>query len=122
MAQTLPDGKYEVLIAGADPAARTIDVDLVDRLSHPEADNAYHVENPQDEGGPPNDYYILNNEVGAWRVKVADNARLLVIRSATSGFEAVPGSLTDLTDPEQWFCDIVVRGGMVVELTEYYRP
>jgi hypothetical protein len=118
----LPDGNFQVAIIGVRPATRSIEVDLVQVLHGEAALRAYAVENPDDPSGPPNDYYVINNDPSVWRVPVAREAKLTVLRYENDSFEPREGTLADLDDDEQWFCDIVVRGGSIIELTEGYRP
>jgi hypothetical protein len=70
---------------------------------------------------------VINTEAVAWRVPVAATAKLTVLRYGKNAegvehFHPQAGTLDDLDDNEQWFCDIVVRGSEIAELTEHYRP
>jgi len=56
----LADGRHAVLLHAADLPGRTLTVDVIQFLTGQEAIDAYQADHPDDPGGPPNDYYILN--------------------------------------------------------------
>jgi hypothetical protein len=119
----LPDGRYQVRMKRVDVAGRTIYVDLVQILTGDAAARAYHVEHPEDPDGPPNDYYVINQEEDAWRVPVAAGAKITVQHYNGATYEERPGELADVDDGGKgWNIHMVVRDGAVVELHEHYRP
>jgi hypothetical protein len=68
----LEDGRHAAMITGLDAAAGTLQVDVIQFLTGGAAIAAWDEAHPDDPGGPPNDYFIVN-----------DNPRLRVLPVAT---------------------------------------
>jgi hypothetical protein len=75
----LDDGHHPVFLIGIDMAARTVEFDLIQFLMDDEATAAYHEDHPDDPGGPPNDYYIVNDNPRLRRLPVAENVQVTVL-------------------------------------------
>lgn len=56
----LADGRHPAYVVELSVAEREITVDVIQFLTGQEAVEAYQADNPADPEGPPNDYYILN--------------------------------------------------------------
>jgi hypothetical protein len=75
----LGDGHHPVFLTGIDMAARTVEFDLIQFLMGDEATAAYHEDQPDDPAGPPNDYYIVNDNPRLRRLPAAENVEVTVL-------------------------------------------
>jgi hypothetical protein len=75
----LEDGRHPVYLTDIDTAARTVEFDLIQFLTGDEATAAYVEDHPDDPGGPPNDYYIVNDNPRLRRLPVAENVQVTVL-------------------------------------------
>jgi hypothetical protein len=75
----LEDGRHPVYLTDIDTAARTVEFDLIQFLRGDEATAAYIADHPDDPGGPPNDYYIVNDNPRLRRLSVAENIKVTVL-------------------------------------------
>ena len=56
----LDDGRHTAYLTAIDVPARTITFDVIQFLTGEAADEAFHQDHPEIEGGVPNDHYIRN--------------------------------------------------------------
>jgi hypothetical protein len=100
----LGDGHHPVFLTGIDVAARTVEFDLIQFLTGDEATAAYVEDHPDDPGGPPNDYYIVNDNPRLRRLPVAENVEVTVL-DWEDGFQPQVIAFADL--PAQLAADLV---------------
>jgi hypothetical protein len=100
----LDDGHHPVFLTGIDVAARTVEFDLIQFLTGDEATAAYVEDHPDDPGGPPNDYYIVNDNPRLRRLPVAENVEVTVL-DWEGGFQPQVIAFADL--PAQLAADLV---------------
>ena len=100
----LEDGRHPVYLTDIDTAARTVEFDLIQFLTGDEATAAYIEDHPDDPGGPPNDYYVVNDNPRLRRLWVAENVQVTVL-DWEGGFEPEVIAFADL--PAQLAADLV---------------
>jgi hypothetical protein len=100
----LEDGRHPVYLTDIDKADRTVEFDLIQFLTGDEATAAYIEDNPDDPGGPPNDYYIVNDNPRLRRLSVAENVEATVL-DWEGGFKPQVIAFADL--PAQLAADLV---------------
>ena len=100
----LEDGRHPVYLTDIDTAARTVEFDLIQFLTGDEATAAYIEDHPDDPGGPPNDYYIVNDNPRLRRLSVAENVQVTVL-DWEGGFKPQVIAFADL--PAQLAADLV---------------
>jgi hypothetical protein len=100
----LEDGRHPVYLTDIDTAARTVEFDLIQFLTGDEATAAYIEDHPDDPGGPPNDYYIVNDNPRLRRLSVAENIQVTVL-DWEGGFKPQVIAFADL--PAQLAADLV---------------
>jgi hypothetical protein len=100
----LEDGRHPVYLTDIDKAARTVEFDLIQFLTGDEATAAYIEDHPDDPGGPPNDYYIVNDNPRLRRLSVAENVQVTVL-DWEGGFKPQVIAFADL--PAQLAADLV---------------
>jgi hypothetical protein len=100
----LEDGRHPVYLTDIDTAARTVEFDLIQFLTGDEATAAYTEDHPDDPGGPPNDYYVVNDNPRLRRLSVAENVQVTVL-DWEGGFEPEVIAFADL--PAQLAADLV---------------
>jgi hypothetical protein len=100
----LEDGRHPVYLTDIDTAARTVEFDLIQFLTGDEATAAYIEDHPDDPGGPPNDYYVVNDNPRLRRLWVAENVQVTVL-DWEGGFEPEVIAFADL--PTQLAADLV---------------
>jgi hypothetical protein len=130
----LADGRHPALLHAADLPGRTLTVDVIQFLTGQEAIDAYQADHPDDPGGPPNDYYILNVNPRLRTLPVAAEVEVeLVMLHLGEGAELKPSSwerlLDDLaTEPSDqdliaynpfW---LTLDSGVVTRIEEQYLP
>lgn len=130
----LADGRHPVYLTGLDVAAGTVEFDLIQFLGGAEAEEAYHRDNPgAPPGGPPNDYYIVNENPRLRVLPVAEGAAITVLdwtggfEPRTIGFADLPAALADDLYPDDgrlwptpfW---LTVEDGTVTAMEEQYIP
>jgi hypothetical protein len=95
----LADGRHPVLLHAADLPGRTLTVDVIQFLTGQAAVDAYQADHPDDAGGPPNDYYILNVNPRLRTLPVAAEVEVaLVMLHLGEGAELKPSSWERLLD------------------------
>jgi hypothetical protein len=100
----LEDGRHPAYLTDIDTAARTVEFDLIQFLTGDEATAAYIEDRPDDPGGPPNDYYIVNDNPRLRRLSVAENVQVTVL-DWEGGFKPQVIAFADL--PAQLAADLV---------------
>jgi hypothetical protein len=130
----LEDGRHPVYLTGIDMPARTITLDLVQFLTGDEAKRVYAEDHPEDPSGPPNDYYIVNDNPRVRTLPVLAGADVTVVWSEpgnlgqeTISFEELPDYLADdvaPSDPYLWYDPfwLTVDDGRVIAIDEQYVP
>ncbi len=92
------NGTFAVTIEGFDLEAATASVDVVQWLVGQAAADAYEAETG-DDGGPPNDYYVLNENPRLREVSIDDDAVVRLVRLSEDGSADVSnGTLAELPD------------------------
>jgi hypothetical protein len=95
----LPDGRHAVLLHAADLPGQTLTVDVIQFLTGQAARDAYQDDYPDDRGGPPNDYYILNVNSRLRTLPVAADVEVeLVLLHLGEGADLKPSSWERLLD------------------------
>jgi hypothetical protein len=100
----LEDGRHPVYLTDIDSAARIVEFDLIQFLTGDEATAAYSEDHPDDPGGPPNDYYIVNDNPRLRRLPVAENVEVTVL-DWEGGFQPQVIAFADL--PARLAADLV---------------
>lgn len=132
-APVLEDGRYAAYLTGLDVGARTIEVDVIQFLTGDEAIAAYLEDNPDDPGGPPNDYYIVNDNPRLRELPVGGGVAITMLdwdggfAPMTVAFEDMPAHLAAdpiLDDARLWPNPlwVTVEGGTVTAVEEQYTP
>lgn len=121
----LEDGEHPVFVTAVDVEGRTLTVDVVQFLTGEEAAAAYEAETGET-GGPPNDYFIVNENDRLRTLPVADDVDVQLVRLAEDGDAASgPGTFDELatydatTTSPFW---LTLDGGVVVTIEEQYVP
>jgi hypothetical protein len=97
-AAILEDGRHPVYLKAIDMKRRTVTFDLVIFLTGPKAEEEWAKEHPG-EGGPPNDYMIVNNNPKLRTLPLITGAKIQVIdMESTDVTKPVDASLTELRD------------------------
>jgi hypothetical protein len=91
----LEDGRHPVYLTGIDVAGRSLEFDLIQFLTGDEAIAAYDEAHPDDPGGPPNDYFIINDNPRLRRLPVADDVVVTVL-DWDGGFQPFVVAFADL--------------------------
>jgi hypothetical protein len=126
-------GQYAVYLTGLDLARRTVAFDVIQFLGGESARKAYERDNPGDSGGPPNDYYIVNDNPAVREAAVSQSVRVVVVNlDSSSGqrageFDALPAHLArskpsegnQLSSFPYW---LTVADGTVTEICQQYVP
>jgi len=130
----LVDGRHPVYLTGLDVAAGTVEFDLIQFLGGVEAEEAYHRDNPSaPPGGPPNDYYVVNDNPRLRVLPVAEGAAITVLdwtggfEPRTIGFVDLPAALADdvVPDDERLWPNpfwLTVEDGTVTAMEEQFIP
>jgi hypothetical protein len=91
----LEDGRHPVYLTGIDVAGRSVEFDLIQFLTGDEAIAAWDEAHPDDAGGPPNDYSIINDNPRLRRLPVADDVAVTVL-DWDGGFQPFVVAFADL--------------------------
>jgi hypothetical protein len=92
----LEDGRHPVYLTGIDVAGRSsVEFDLIQFLTGNEAIAAWDEAYPDDPGGPPNDYFIVNDNPRLRRLPVADDVVVTVL-DWDGGFQPFVVAFADL--------------------------
>jgi hypothetical protein len=129
-ATDLEDGRHPAYITALDVDAGTVEVDVIQFLTGEEARVAYEQETG-DPGGPPNDYYIKNENSRLRTLPVAADVRVTVVDpgadSRPSTFGDLPALFATrfvpdggrLTSNPFW---LTLEDGTVTAMEEQYLP
>jgi hypothetical protein len=128
-------GRYAVILRSLDVDERMIGFDVIQFLLGDDAVDAYHEDFPEDPEGPPNDYYIVNDNPLVRQAPVDPDVLVRLVRLQEDGsadldpgtFEELPGYLTayQLDDPPQLSYNpfwLTLEDGSVTEICEQYVP
>jgi hypothetical protein len=129
----LEDGRHPAFVKSVDVAGRSVEFDPIQFLTGDEATAAYVEDHPDDPGGPPNDYYIVNDNPRLCRLPVADNVAVVVLdweggfKPQTAAFTDLPALLAAYTWPDTgetmrgpfW---LTVENGTITAIEEQYIP
>jgi hypothetical protein len=134
-APALADGRHPVYLTHLDAPARTLTFDLVQFLTGAQAKQAWARDHPEEPEGPPNDYYIVNDNPKLRTLPVATTVRVKVVDlTGAAGVAMVPIALADLpgylshdpvaTDNRLWPAPfwLTVQGGQIVAIEEQFVP
>lgn len=120
-------GTYAATIETFDASTNLIEFDVVQWLSGQDAADAWHEAFPDDPEGPPNDYFIRNENPLVRSAPVAAGADVRLVRLATDGSaDVTAGSLAELPSylaatPLSTFW-LSFEAGAVTAICEQYRP
>lgn len=93
----LEDGRHPVFLTSVDVAGRTLGFDVVQFLTGQEAIDAWQAAYPDDPEGPPNDYFIVNENPLLRTAPVAGEAIVMLVRLAEdSDADLDPGTFDEL--------------------------
>lgn len=127
-------GVYATLLTGIDPAAPSLSFDVVQWLVGEDATDAWHEEYPDDPDGPPNGYFIKNENSAVRTAPVADDVVVrLVNLDEDADADLDPGTFAELPDylaeqPDQngsishtpyW---LAFEAGEIVGICEQFTP
>jgi hypothetical protein len=122
------EGRYSAHLLRVDADTHTVEIDPFAFVTGKAARRLYDAEHP-DEGGPPNDYVIVDLSTQPWRARVAEDVSVSLVRLAQdSDAGSGPGSFAELQDylaalpggtGPFWF---EFRDGVVVQIEEQYLP
>lgn len=127
-APVLEDGRHAAMITGIDAGAGTLEVDVVQFLTGDAAIAAWQENYPDETGGPPNDYYIVNENPRLRVLPVAEGVTVTVIDGverhaiAWADFpDRLDGAPTRL-GPALWPNPFWIRvsDGVIVDIEEQY--
>ena len=134
----LEDGRHPVYLVEVNVGERTITFDLIQYLSGQAATDAYHEDNPDDPDGPPNDYYIVNDNPRLRTLPVIDDVPVQLVRLHQDEnadldpgtFEEIPSYTTEQIGEAEpppdklgfnpWW--LTVEDGRIVAIEEQYVP
>lgn len=121
-------GVHAAFITSVDERSSSLSFDVVQWLSGEEADEAYRRDVPDDPGGPPNDYYLVNESDLVRTAPIAPDAQVALVRLGQDGDPGVgPGTVEELPgyvaagSPSDVYWLTFDRGS-VVAVCEQYRP
>jgi hypothetical protein len=129
----LADGRYPAFLTALDVSRRTVTFDVIQWFSGAAAEEAYHQDHPETEGGPPNSFYIRNASPRLRTLPVRRDVPVQVVwlvpgaGSEATTFEALPAYFAgDVAqdDDRIWYDPfwLTVRGDQVVSMNEQYIP
>jgi hypothetical protein len=126
-------GVYAVFLIGYDEDDSTLTVDVVQWLVGEDAVEAWQAQHPEDPGGPPNDYFIVNESAQTRTFVFADAVEVRVLEQGAVLIDASLAQLRarlDATTPGEpgddrlsynpWW--IAVNDGAITHLCEQYIP
>ena len=100
----LEDGRHPVYLTGLDVAGAAVEFDLIQFLTGDAAIAAWDQAHPDDPGGPPNDYFIVNDNPRLRELPVAATVQVTVL-DWDGGFTPQVVAFADL--PTQLASDLV---------------
>jgi hypothetical protein len=129
----LDDGQHAAYLTAIDVPARTVTFDVIQFLTGEAADEAFHQDHPEIEGGVPNGYYIRNENprLRTLSVRVGVPVRVVWLGEGAQlesiSFEELPAYFAgDLEPGDQylWYDPfwLTVHGDRVELIVEQYIP
>jgi hypothetical protein len=129
----LEDGRHPVYLTAIDLGGRTVEFDLIRFLTGDDAVVAWDADHPDTPGGPPNDYYIVNDNARLRTLPVAEQVAVTVLdwnagfTPTTVAFADLPTELADgpisyetrLRGNPFW---LTVEDDTVIVMEEQYTP
>jgi len=91
----LEDGRHPVYLTAIDVAGGSVEFDLIQFLTGDEAIAAWDEDHPDGPGGPPNDYYIINDNPRLRRLPVTDDVEVTML-DWNGGFQPMVIAFADL--------------------------
>jgi|SRR5215470_1040917 len=91
----LEDGHHPVYLTDINVASRSVKFDLIQFLTGDEAVAAYHRDHPDEPDGPPDGFYIINDNPKLRRLPVADDVTVTVL-DWNAGFQPKVVAFADL--------------------------
>ncbi len=92
-------GTYATLLAELDPDAGTISFDVVQWYVGQDATDAWQAEYPDDPYGPPNDYFVRNDNPAVRTAPIAADPTVFLVRMLEDqDADLDPGTLDELPD------------------------
>jgi len=128
----LGDGRYPAYLTAIDTRARTLTFDVIQYLTGDDAAKAWHRDHPESREGPPNGYYILNQNTRLRTAPVGSNVPVQVLwlgaglGSDTITFDQLPGYFAKdpVNDKYLWYDPfwLTVHAGRIEAIKEQYIP
>jgi hypothetical protein len=121
----LGDGRHPTYLKHVDVPNRTVTFDLIQFLTGDEAKKAYVKDHPEDPGGSPNDYYIINENPRLRTLPVVAGVEVTVLwlgggaQPEKISFEELPEYLASKAQGPFW---LTVDDGDVFEIEEQFIP
>lgn len=84
-APVLPDGRHPVYLTGLDVTGRKLTFDLIQFLTGEEAKKAWVAAHPDEPDGPPNDYFIVNQNPKLRTMDFADPVTVIIVDMSGGG-------------------------------------
>jgi len=132
----LPDGRSPAYLTSIDVSGRTVTFDLIEFLTGDAAKKAWMKANPgSGEDGPPNDYFIVNDNPKLRTLPVSASVQITVVDLSGPGVQTKPiafaaapayfaGIKPDTSDHRLawnpfW---LTVQNGQIVKMEEQFLP
>lgn len=129
----LEDGRHPVYLTALDTTAQTVEFDLIQFLTGDEAVVAWDAAHPDEPGGPPNDYFVVNENARLRTLPLAGDVTVTVpsfeggLHAQPIPFADLPARLADNPMPGEgrlwpnpfW---LTVEEGTVTAMDEQYIP
>jgi hypothetical protein len=128
----LGDGRYAAYLTAIDTRACRVTFDVIQYLTGQDAADAFHRDHPEITEGPPNGFYIVNQNPRLRTLPVRKGAPVQVIwlhanpGSDTITFDQLPGYVAKdpVKDKYVWYDPfwLTVRAGRVDAIAEQFIP
>jgi hypothetical protein len=130
----LEDGRHPVYLTALDTSARTVTFDLIEFLTGQAAKKAWLKDHPDEPDGPPNDYYIVNQNPKLRTLPIAMSVTVKVVDLSGSGAGSKTIAFSDLPsylagdpvpdDKRLWPSPfwLTVKSGLVTVFEEQFVP
>jgi len=121
-------GTYAAHLRSYNRGTSELTFDVVRWLSGQDAVEAFHREHPEEQDGPPNDYYVTDVPGGELTATVEEDAAIWLSSLAVTGtpgierwtIEDISGHLAEGSDTDVYW--LTFSDGKVTEICEQYRP